>query len=51
MFIVEGGLVFLDNPVNGGFAAYDDGFSLLELFRNHYREAGLDVQKLDALIR
>lgn len=51
MFIVEGGLVFLDNPVNGEFAAYEDGFSLLDLCRNHYREAGLDVQQLDALIR
>ena len=51
MFIVEGGLVFLDNPVNGEFAAYEDGFSLLGLCRNHYREAGLDVHQLDALIR
>lgn len=51
MFIVLGGLVYLDNPINGGFAAYEDGFSALELCRNHYREAGLDVKLLDALIR
>ena len=51
MFIVEGGLVYLDNPINGGFAAYEDGFSALELCRNYYREAGLDVKLLDALIR
>jgi len=30
MFIVEGGLVYLDNPINGGFAAYEDEFSALE---------------------
>lgn len=51
MFIVEGRLFYLDNPVNGGFAAYEDGFSLLEVCRNYYREAGLDVQQLDALFR
>ena len=51
MFMVEGGLVYLDNPVDGGFAAYEDGFSILEVSRNYYREAGLDVKKLDALIR
>jgi hypothetical protein len=37
--------------VNGGFAAYEDGFSALELSRKYYREAGLDVTLLDALIR
>ena len=51
MFMVEGGLIFLDNPVNGGFAAYEDGFSLLELCRQHYRSIGLDLKELDALIR
>jgi hypothetical protein len=51
MFMVEGGLVYLDNPVDGGFAAYEDGFSILEVSRNYYREAGLDVKQLDALIR
>jgi quercetin dioxygenase-like cupin family protein len=51
LFMVEGGLVYLDNPVNGVFAAYEDGFSALEICRNYYRDAGLDVQHLDALIR
>jgi hypothetical protein len=41
----------LDKPTNGGFAAYEDGFTLLELTRKYYREAGLDLKKLDALIR
>jgi 2,4'-dihydroxyacetophenone dioxygenase len=50
-FVVEGGLIYLDKPTNGGFAAYEDGFTLLELTRKYYREAGLDLRKLDALIR
>jgi quercetin dioxygenase-like cupin family protein len=51
MFMVEGGLIYLDNPVDGAFAAYEDGFSALELCRSYYRDAGLDVKQLDALIR
>jgi hypothetical protein len=51
MFMVEGGLIYLDNPVNGGFAAYEDGFSLLEVCRTYYRDTGLDVRQLDSLIR
>ena len=51
MFMVEGGLIYLDNPVNGGFAAYEDGFTILEVSRNYYRDAGLDVKQLDELIR
>jgi len=51
MFMVEGGLIYLDNPVDGQFAAYEDGSSALELCRSHYRDAGLDVKLLDALIR
>jgi hypothetical protein len=51
LFMVEGGLVYLDNAVDGAFAAYEDGFSALELSRKHYREAGLDVGLLDQLIR
>ena len=50
-FVLEGGLIYLDKPTNGGFAAYEDGFTLLELTRNHYCEAGLDLKKLNALIR
>ena len=51
MFVVEGGLVYLDKPVDGGVAAYEDGFTLLELTRKYYREAGLDVRELDLLVR
>jgi 2,4'-dihydroxyacetophenone dioxygenase len=50
-FMVEGGLIYLDKSTNGGFTAYEDGFTLLELSRKHYREAGLDVRELDALVR
>jgi 2,4'-dihydroxyacetophenone dioxygenase len=50
-FVVAGGLVYLDNPRNGSFAAYEDGFTLLELTRKHYRDTGLDARKLDLLVR
>ena len=50
-FVVQGGLVYLDKPNNGSFAAYEDGFTLLELTRKHYREADLDASKLDQLVR
>ena len=51
VFVVEGGLIYLDKPANGGFVAYEDGFTLLQLTRKHYAEAGLDQTKLDALVR
>lgn len=41
----------LMRPTNGGLAAYEDGFSLLKLCRDYYRETGLDVRELDRLIR
>ena len=41
----------MDKAESGGFAAYEDGFSLLELTRNHYQHAGLDARELDLLIR
>jgi 2,4'-dihydroxyacetophenone dioxygenase len=50
-FMVEGGLLYLDAPANGGFAAYEDGFTALELTRKYYHEIGLDVRELDLLIR
>jgi 2,4'-dihydroxyacetophenone dioxygenase len=50
-FVVEGGLIYLDKPTNGGFAAYEDGITLLELARKYYREASLDVRELDRLVR
>ncbi len=51
VFMVEGGLIYLDKPVNGGLAAYEDGFSILELCRTYYRKVGLDAGQLDLLIR
>ncbi len=51
LFMVEGGLIYLDKPVEGGFAAYEDGFTALELCRKHYRDNGLDPRKLDLLVR
>jgi len=50
-FVVEGGLIYLDKAEGGGFAAYEDGFSMLELARDYYRQAGLDAGQLDLLIR
>jgi 2,4'-dihydroxyacetophenone dioxygenase len=51
MFVVEGGLVYLDKPVNGSLTAFEDGFTLLEYCRQHYRETGLDVRELDLRVR
>jgi quercetin dioxygenase-like cupin family protein len=51
LFIVEGGLIYLDKAVNGSVAAYEDGFTLLELTRKYYREAGLNLRELDLLVR
>jgi 2,4'-dihydroxyacetophenone dioxygenase len=51
MFVVEGGLVYLDKPEYGGLGAYEDGFTLLELCRKYYRDAGLDPRQLDLLVR
>jgi 2,4'-dihydroxyacetophenone dioxygenase len=50
-FVVEGGLIYLDKADGGSFAAYEDGFSLLELTRSYYREAGFDARQLDLLVR
>src|SRR2546422_6748474 len=51
MFVVEGGLIYLDKPADGGVAAYEDGFTLLALTLKYYRDAGLYVCQLDLLIR
>jgi hypothetical protein len=40
-----------DKPVNGTMAAYEDGFSALELSRKYYREADLNPGQLDLRIR
>lgn len=50
-FSVEGGLIYLDKPVDGAMAAYEDGFTILDLCRAHYREVGLDTAQLDSLVR
>jgi hypothetical protein len=50
-FVIEGGLVYLDKPAEGGFAAYEDAFTALEFCRAHYRQMGLDARSLEALIR
>lgn len=46
-FVVDGALVYLDKPVNGTMAAFEDGFSALELSRKFFRETGLDIAQLD----
>jgi hypothetical protein len=51
LFVVGGGLIYLDKAVDGRFAAYEDGFSILELSRKHYQQAGLEVRQLDRLVR
>ena len=50
-FMIHGGLVYLDKPEDGVFAAYEDAFTALEFSRAYYREAGLDLAELDRLIR
>jgi quercetin dioxygenase-like cupin family protein len=50
-FVLSGGLIYVDNVENGNFVGYDDGFTLLELARKHYRETGLDMSILDNMIR
>jgi hypothetical protein len=42
---------YLDKPINGTIAAYEDGFGALELSRKYYREAGLNLGRLDLRIR
>jgi 2,4'-dihydroxyacetophenone dioxygenase len=50
-FVVDGALVYLDKPVNGIMAAFEDGFSALALNRKFFIETGLDVAQLDLRIR
>ena len=50
-FVVAGALIYLDAAKDAGFAAYEDGFTALELTRKYYKEVGLDASRLDALIR
>jgi hypothetical protein len=50
-FHLQGGLVYVDTVENGQMVGYDDGFTLLEIARNHFRAKGLDMSKLDAMVR
>lgn len=50
-FVLQGGLIYLDSVENGQVVGYDDGFTLLELAREHYRKVGLSQSLIDALIR
>jgi hypothetical protein len=50
-FVIDGALVYLDKPVGGTMAAFEDGFSALELSRKYYLQAGLDVGELNSRIR
>jgi quercetin dioxygenase-like cupin family protein len=50
-FVVEGGLIYLDKSEDGQLAAYEDGFSALQLAREYYRQAGLNAGQLDLLVR
>ena len=51
LFIVDAALVYLDKPLDGNFAAFEDAFSALELCRAHYHSIGRDPAELDKLIR
>jgi len=44
-------LIYLDSIESGKVVGYDDGFSLLEMARAHYRNVGLDLALLDAMVR
>ncbi len=51
LFIVSGGFIYLNNAVEGQMIAYDDGFTILEIARTHYKSIGLDTAFLDRMIR
>ncbi len=50
-FVVSAGLIYIDNVENGKMVGYDDGFTMLELARKHYKNVGLDLSLIDAMIR
>jgi 2,4'-dihydroxyacetophenone dioxygenase len=56
LFVVSGAQIYLDksgldSSGEGRFGSYEDGFTMLEMCRKHYRQVGLDVRRLDSLIR
>ncbi|WP_411826638.1 2,4'-dihydroxyacetophenone dioxygenase family protein [Luteolibacter sp. AS25] len=50
-FVSLGGLVYLESMENPVPVGYDDGFTLLEIALEHYKNTGKDVDKLYALCR
>ncbi len=36
-----GAQIYMDNAAEGRFGSYEDGFTMLEMSRKHYREVGL----------
>jgi 2,4'-dihydroxyacetophenone dioxygenase len=56
LFVVTGAQIYMDKSDteqsgSGKFGSYEDGFTMLEMSRQHYREVGLDPTLLDARIR
>jgi hypothetical protein len=51
LFVVTGGFIYIDNITKGNMLAYDDGFTILDIAREHYAKVGLDPLLLDAMIR
>ena len=50
-FVSLGGLVYMDTIESGLPVAYDDGFTLLEIAVNFYKEKGWDPEKIYKLCR
>jgi len=48
-FVLSGGLIYINE--DGSCKAYDDGFTLLAMAREHYKKVGLDPADLDKMIR
>ena len=52
LFVVTGAQISHgQQTAEGRFGSYEDGFTMLEMSRKHYREVGLDPTLLDARIR
>ena len=50
-FVSLGGLIYVDDIRSGKPIAYDDGFTLLEIALNYYKEKGWDPKTLYGLCR
>jgi len=51
LFVVTGGFIYLNKSEDGQMIAYDDGFTILEIARAHYKSIGKDTALLDRMIR